>query len=208
MSYALNIAFSNDQLNTLYETGSNVIVAKPTSGSATNVAWQVFKPMQANTLSWDEEYGIYVSTVAVSQGAELLQLSSTPVNAAMGQLYTLQDSGAISDPVATGGTTGSFSLLNQYSNKDYMTVGLYQDATVNGTQIVGNALSAAPTLLQSTAVMTPYTTVYVWLQSEVQSNCVVTNVTSPMTAITFGGSTFSVSVHYDSASGMFVAGSA
>jgi hypothetical protein len=56
MTYELDVAFTNDQLQTLWITGTNVIVAKPSGGTSPNVAWQVFKPLQANALTWDELY--------------------------------------------------------------------------------------------------------------------------------------------------------
>lgn len=201
--YSLETAFTNEQLQTLYATGSNVVIAKPTGGSRPDVAWQVFKPMQGNKLTWTEEYGIYASTSEVANGAVLDKLSSVPVGAAMNKLYTLQPSAVITGP-DTGGVPNAFSLLNKYSEKDYMTVGLYQDATVNGTEIAGNAISAVPVLLASVADMTPYTTVYIWLQSQVISNTVVTLVTSPMTELKFGGGINDISLSYDSASGKFI----
>lgn len=202
-NYELDIAFTNEQLQILYATGSNVIVAKPTGGSGPNVAWQVFKPMQANQVTWEEQYGIYASTTQIVNGARLSRLSSTGVPAAISKLYTLEDSAAITGP-ASGGTQDSYALYNTYSNQPFMTVGLYQDATVNGTSIAGNAVSAVPVLLQSTSVMTPFTTVYIWLQSQVVSNTVVTTVTSPMTQLKFGGGINSISVAYDSATGHFL----
>ncbi|NRA12319.1 MAG: hypothetical protein HRT57_10230 [Crocinitomicaceae bacterium] len=39
-NYELNIAFTNEQLQTIYATGTNVIVAKPSGGGTPNVAWQ------------------------------------------------------------------------------------------------------------------------------------------------------------------------
>ena len=45
-TFNLNVAFTNEQLQTLYITGTNVIVAKPTSDGTPNVAWQVFRPLQ------------------------------------------------------------------------------------------------------------------------------------------------------------------
>lgn len=202
-TFRLNAAFTDEQLGVLYATGTNVIVAKPTADGNPNVAWQVFKPMQANTLSWSEEYGIYASTSGINNGAVLSQLSSTKLGSAMNKLYTLEDSAQMSGP-ATGGKANSFALCNKYSPKPYMTVGLYQDANVNGTDIAGNAISAVPVLLASTAIMTPYTTVYIWLQSQVVSNTVVTSVTSPMTKLKFGGGTNEISVKYDSNSGTFI----
>lgn len=200
--FSLETAFTNEQLSILYITGSNVVVAKPTNNTAPNVAWQVFKPMQSNTLSWEEEYGIYASTSKIKNGAKLTQLSSVPVGAAMDKLYTLEPSAVISGPVK-GGMPNSFSLVNKYANRPYMTIGLYQDATVDGTEIAGNAISAVPVLLSSTISMTPFTTLYIWLQSQVISNTVVTSVTSPMTKLKFGGDIENISVAYDSASGKF-----
>ena len=202
--YELNLSFTDEQLQTISVTNTKVIVAKPTNGGSPNVAWQTFDPLSDNTLTWEEKYGIYVTTSAVVNGAELTKLSSTGIPAAAGKLYTLQEAGSISAPGASTDTGTSYSLLNSYSKEDYMTVGLYQDATVNGTEIAGNAISAAGTMLASTAVMTPYTTLYVWLQSEVKSNTVVTTVTSPMTELKFGGSTIQISTAYDTDSGNFL----
>ncbi|GAB5474200.1 MAG: hypothetical protein Mars2KO_22990 [Maribacter sp.] len=201
--YKLDIAFTNQQLENLYQTNSSVIIAKPSEGNATpNVAWQSFKALGANTLTWREEYGIYVSSTELTHGAQLDQLSNTEIGAIMDQVYTMNPSGVITGP-ASGGVPNSFALLNEYKNKPYMTAGLFQDATVNGTEIIGNATSAAPVLLASTAVMTPYTTIYVWIQSQVVSNTVCTLVTSPMTEFKFGGGTNDIAIAYNSETGLF-----
>lgn len=202
-TFNLNAAFTNEQLEVLHMTGTNVVVAKPTGGASPNVAWQVFKPMQANTLSWNEEYGIYASTSEVTNGAKLSQLSATKIGTPMNKLFTLEPSGSITGPVS-GGTPDSFAMLNNY-NKKYMTIGLYQNANVNGTEIIGNALSAVPVIKASTAFMTPFTTVYIWLQSDVISNTVVTRVTSGMSKLVFGGGVNTIDVEYDSDSGFFIA---
>lgn len=202
-TFNLKTAFTDEQLRNIYLAGVNVIVAKPTGGTNPNVAWQVFKPMQANTITWKEEYGIYASTSEVRNGARLSQLSSVPVGAFENKLYTLEQNATISGP-ASGGKPNAYALTNKYSQKEYMTIGLFQDANVNGTEIAGNAISAVPVLLASTAVMTPYTTVYIWLQARVVSNTVVTDVTSPMTKLRFGGGVDTISVAYDSNSGKFI----
>ena len=202
-NYELKVGFSDEDLKMLYATGTNVVIAKPSLGSTPNVAWQVFLPMQANTISWEEKYGIYASTSEVVNGAKLSQLSSVPIPAAINKLYTLESQAIITGP-ASGGSPDSYSLINKWDVKPYVTVGLYQDATVNGTDIKDNALSAAGVPLNSTAVMTPYTVVYIWLQSQVLSNTVVTNVTSPMTELEFGGGVNTISVVYDPSTGNFI----
>jgi len=202
-TFNLKTAFTNEQLQNIYLAGLNVIVAKPTGGTNPDVAWQVYKPLQANTLSWQEEYGIYASTTEVVNGARLSQLSSVPVGALQNRLYTLEVSGATSGPTS-GGVPNGYAMENKYDNKPYMTIGLFQDANVNGTEIAGNAISAKTTLLSHTAKMTPFTTLYMWLESNVISNTVVTNVTSPMTKLKFGGDVKTISVVYDSSSGTFI----
>ncbi len=203
IDFELRIAFTDEQLQTIYQTNTNVVIAKPTSESDPNVAWQVFKPLRSNKLTWEEQYGIYASTCSMQNGALLEQLSNVPIPAATNKLYTLEPSGIISGPT-TGGSPNAFALQNLYEPSNYMTVGLYQDATVNGTDIIGNAISAAPVMLASTALMTPFTTVYIWLQSQIESNTVITTVTSPMTELKFGGAIDSISVAYDTASGKFL----
>jgi len=201
--FNLKTVFTNEQLNILYVTGTNVVVGKPSDGRSTNVAWQVFKPMQANLFSWKEEYGIYASTADIRNGAVLSQLSNTPIGSEMGKQYILQDYGMIVGPMG-GGYPNAFVLLNQFGSKPYMTAGLYQNSTINGSDRIGNAVSATPVLMQSAAVMSPSTTLHIWLQSQVVSNSVVTTITSPITELKFGGNVTEISITYDSATGKFV----
>jgi hypothetical protein len=200
--YNLSLGFTDEQLAAIYDTGSNVIIAKPAGGSSATVAWQVFSPMESNAVSWVENYGIYTSTSGISNGATLYQHSATGPDAQDATLYTLQPNAVIA--ASAGGQTDSYSLLNNYDQKPYMTVGLFQGAIVNGEEILNNAISAAPVLLNSTALMTPYTTIYVWIQSQVKSNSVVTTVTSPMTELKFGAGVDTINVNYNSKTGTFI----
>lgn len=207
MTFTLNTTFSDEALSTLYQTGTNVVVAKPAIGNAPNVAWVVFRPLEENTLTWDEQYGIYASTQSIQNGAVLTQIAATPFPAGDGLSYTLLPAGFFGSPTS-GGTPGSFTAVNQFNNlppsgPGFMTLGLYQNATVNGTTTNGNAVSAAAVPYQSTAVITPFTTVFLWTQSQVTGNSVVTDVTSAQTQVGFGGSVTEVSLVYDQASGVF-----
>jgi hypothetical protein len=120
-------------------------------------------------------------------------------------VYPLNAAGFFGPP-STGGSRGSFYAVNGYDNlpKGYLTMGLYQNANVNGTVVTASAVSAAPVLFNSRAEITPFTKIYLWVQSQVQSNSVLTVVTSPQTIVTFGGSVTTVSLRYDSASGIFI----
>src|SRR5579871_6686967 len=204
-TYKLNTAFTQEDLTRFNTTGSNVVVAKPNAGGLPNVAWVVYKPLLGNTMTWEESYGIYASNSEVTNGAQLTQMSKTEFPAADGKIYSLTAAGFFGPP-ASGGTPGSYTTVNEYDNlpKGYLTFGLFQDANVNGAAAIGNAVSAAPVPYRSTAVMTPCTTVYLWIQSQVKSNTVVTVVTSPMTEVRFGGSITEISLIYDAQTGKFV----
>ncbi|MGC9217658.1 hypothetical protein, partial [Acidithiobacillus sp.] len=188
IEYTLDLAFSPKDLSAIAAADAQLIVAKPADNTnrKPNVAWLAFRPLENNSVSWEEIYGIYASNVAMEDGADIAK--SSVVNPAVpGKIYDLQPDGAFGPP-ANGGTPDSFMVRNRYANaKGYMVVGLTQDAKVGGEVVAGNAISAANVLLQNTAVMTPFTTVFVWLQSKVRSNSVCTRVTSPMTEVTFGG---------------------
>lgn len=207
--FTLKTNFTQDALTMLYATGTNVVVAKPSASDSTpNVAWIVYRPLQGNVMSWEEQYGIYSSTESIQNGVTLTQMSITNFPATDGQVYALGPAGFFGPPQA-GGNSGSYTAVNQYNNlppvgPGYLTFGLFQNASVNGAAMNGNAVSAAPVPYKSTAVMTPYTTVYIWTQSQVKSNTVVTTVSSVQTKVTFGGSKTEISLSYDPQTGGFV----
>jgi hypothetical protein len=202
--YSLQLSLAEEQLKYFYP-GSHIVLAKPTAGAAPNVAWQVFRPFEENTVTWEEQYGIYVSTAAVEHAALLTRLSRSDHPAIDKKRYKLEDDAAFGPPEdEAGGEEGSYYAENSYSELPVLTFGLFQDAMVNGQLVQGNALSAAPVLLQHTAQMTPHTTVYAWVESNVKSNTIATRVTSPQTKIEFGGEVSEVSLSYDHKSGLFV----
>jgi hypothetical protein len=204
-AFSISTAFNQQDLERFYASGSNVVVAKPTGGSQPNVAWVVYRPLINNMLNWEENYGIYASNVDVQNGARLTQMSATPYPAVASMLYTMQASGAITGP-NTGGAPNAYSILNTYNNlpKGYLTMGLFQNANVDGIDLIGNAVSAAGVIYNSTATMVPLTTVYLWLQSQVVSNTVVTTVTSPMTRVTLSASSPAAALVYNPLTGTFI----
>lgn len=204
-AYTLNVSFTVDDLKLLNTAGSNVIVAKPNGNSVPNVAWIAFRALEHNSMTWEESYGIYASnTELTAAGADLYQVSQTKYPAVPGKLYDLAPYGAFEGPGANA-ATGSYSAVNLYKNdQKYLTFGLYQNAQVNGTQSTGNAVSAAVVPYNNKAVITPYTTVYIWLASQVVSNSVITSVTSVQTIVQFGAEVTKISLQYDSGSGQFI----
>jgi len=143
--FTLNTSFNPIDLGVLHTTGTNIVVAKPSSGgNAPNVAWIVFRPSESNSMTWEEEYGIYASPQSIQNGAVLTQMAATPFPASAGTVYSMLDSGTFGPPVP-GGTPGIFTAVNQYNNvapggPGFLTFGLFQNASVNGSTMKGNAV--------------------------------------------------------------------
>jgi hypothetical protein len=203
--YTLNVNLTEEALRLVNASQQRVVIAKPTQGGP-NVAWQVFRPMEANSVSWVEEFGIYASNTVIENGAVLRQTSHTNGAAVDGKVYTLQEDGAFSGPGADQ-RPGSYYVENDFSEKGQSaTVGLVQSATVNGVTIEGNAISAAPIPHHNLTSMTPYTVLYIWTESNVVSNTVVSSTSSAQLKVTFGGGKNEASVHYDMGVGGFIEG--
>ena len=110
--YTLKVILTPAQLQIFQEANDSIIIAKPSEGGSTpNVAWVSFSPFEANTVTWEEQYGIYASTVALENGATLTQLSAASFPAATDGVYTLQTDTAITGP-GPGGQPDVYSLLN------------------------------------------------------------------------------------------------
>jgi hypothetical protein len=197
--YNLNLNINQSDLENLTSSGSNIVIGKQIG--AQNVAWIVFRPLSVNSVSWVEEYGIYVSNTPLQDGATIVQTSNIP--ASPGTKYALSASGTL---IAQGGgaPAGCYSVSNQnYTTGSSSTVGLSQSASVNGSQLKGNAASAATVLFQTTTVISPSPSVVVWIQAEIQSSTVVTSVQAPQTQVSFGGGVTQASLVYDGNSGTF-----
>jgi hypothetical protein len=202
--YTLILKLTPQQLKT-FDAKTNIIIAKPTKGEAPTVAWQSFQPFEENTVTWEEQYGIYVSSTGITHGAHLTRMSSTAVPAMEQKLYTLEGDAVFSDPPeGTTGSPGAFCAENKFGEPQALTFGLFQDAMVNGKPVHGNALSATSVPHANIIQMTPHTTLYIWMESDVSSNTVVTEVDSHQTEATFGGETTEISLAYDDGSGMFI----
>jgi hypothetical protein len=207
-SFTLNININQNDLTTLYRNGYNVVVAKPSNGGGSpNVAWVVFRPFMANTMTWEEQYGIYASMTQIQNGATIVQMSATPFPAVEGQVYTLSPGGFFGPPQG-GGAPGSYAAINQFNSMSSggsgaLTFGLYQSALVNGRPMNGNAVFALPVFYQSMARMIPSSTIYIWVQPQVGSNTVITNAPYPQTRVDFGGGVTQATLAYNAATGGF-----
>jgi len=201
--YKLKLVFTEEQLRSLHLIGVDIVLAKSTADSDPTIAWQVFKPMQENIITWKEEYGIYVSDSEIRDGEELTQLLRLPVGADMKKNYTLSKDATMSESDSND-PSPQFDIVNKYQDKTQMTIGLYQNATVNGVELTNNAISAISVLSHDSALLPACNTVYIWLQRKLKSNSVAFVKTFPISEISFDESDNEISLAYDIKSGKFV----
>jgi hypothetical protein len=101
---------------------------------------------------------------------------------------------------------GQYAALNQMPNASYpqLTFGLTQSAKVNNQSAKGRPLNAVNVLPNRLAIFEPITTVYVWLESNLVSSTVITQILSNYTVVKYQGQTTTRDLVYDPDSGIFV----
>jgi hypothetical protein len=204
--YAITTSFSAADLERFYATGSNIVLARPLSGVALNMAWVVYRPFQKNYLGWNDDFAIYASDFPIQNGVVPQPNAQTdpnfPVQLAM--VYTMQPAGTITGPVTSGGAAGAFMIDNEYQNTSgYLAFGLRQPATIEGKASAPTAASAITVLQGTKGILTPAPAVYLWVQPNIVSGTVVTVFTAPITKVALTAATPSADLLYQSATGTF-----
>lgn len=201
-NFTLNVNFTSDQLNVIYASGSNVVLAKQNNSGPPNVTWAVFRPNIANKATWQDSYGLYDSTINLQAGVRINILSQLP-KAEPGQSYTINNTGMITGPTGAG-TPNQYVLNNDFTNAQQITAGLTQSLNING-QGFSNMPTCADTIFQQ--ANRPFNAsdiIYIWLQSNVISSSVLGPSTSPQTVLQFSNSQNQMTVSYDSNTGRFI----
>ena len=107
-----------------------------------------------------------------------------------------------------GVNSGTFAAVNNMPYAQYaaLTFGLSQSAMVNKTLAERKPISAQLVPSQNQIQMTPFTTVYVWLQSQFASETIITKITSNTAITKFGGGVSDITLKYDPTRGVFLPG--
>lgn len=203
--YTLNLQIDSRSLQMLYAAGQRITIGRSVNGGSPNVAWLVFSPLMNNTITWEEDYGLYASTTNLMNGASIYPMSATASPAMEASTYPFLPSMSFGIPVQHAAPAGSFGVQNAAPPAAFpmLTFGLMQSAEVNGAGTPFQVASAMPVLSQQSAVLTPSLTIYVWLQAMYGSGTCIPNVSGPTTRVTYGGSVTSQTLMYDPNRGVF-----
>ena len=208
MDFSLTLNFNPENLELINGASQKVALAKPAGGSSVEVIWLAFDPFESNTVTWEENYWIYASTCSTAvTGEQITKLSEVqPGPAVDGAYYPFSNNATFGDYVSTADVdVGTYAAINNMSWDKYptLTFGLAQSAMINDKLADRKPLSASTVLATQEIKMTPFTDVYIWLESHHESSTIITNITGNKTDVTFGGGVNDIAVTYDGKSGSF-----
>lgn len=205
-SYELELNFEPDVLETVQKAGQQIKIAKPVNGESPNVIWLSVDPFQSNVITWEEQYGIYVSDTKIQHGAHITKISETNFPASDHAYYRLTNANVFKGPFTDRDVrAGTFAAYNEvdYDKYQSLTFGLTQTALVNAKPHERKPLSATPVLSRQAVEMTPFTHIYIWLQAEFASETIISRIIGMPTMAKFGGDVQRLSLKYRPQLGTF-----
>lgn len=202
MQYQLNISIDNTGLNHIYAAGQAItivksVIANPVSSGNLPIAWISFLPLEANSVTWIENYNIYATTTQLNAGATIVQTSVTGAPVQTGWTYTFAQ-GQFAG--AQGGSALTFNMNNQQGGM--YSFGLSQQAVVNNVTVMA-PLNAIPVLTNEMATFTPQETVSVFLSNSVNNGVVLSQVASNALSVTLSSQNPSANIGFNDSNNTF-----
>jgi len=198
-SYKLNINILSSDVKDINLAIQKITIMKYVCDDrGARVAWVSFFPFEQNEVSWESEYGVYVSSSMVQNGAQILRTST--VNPATDNTVYPFENCTFSKPEG-GGKINGYSILNK--NSQSYTFGLTQSVIVNGDKITASPLNAVTVLAQQKASFTPIEKIKIFLKANFNNGMVISNITSKALILDFT-ETPNLSIRYDGSIGQFV----
>jgi hypothetical protein len=205
-TYNLYLSIDETDLKAIYQAGENIMIGKTVNeiSGMPSVAWLSFAPYQDNAVTWEEEYGIYASHTE----GNIEVSTQAPYPSQTGSCYVLTKDGEFEGPTSclVPIQAEQFGAVNQFQAYQFMTFGMMQAATVNGVAKNPVPVSAEIIPVNQQAVFSPMQTVWVWLQSSVESAARLSpqEAISAPAIVTFTPQNVSQALTYNSAQGKFV----
>ncbi len=206
MDYTLQLKIDPSDLEILKAAQQNIIIAKPVGGGSPNVTWLTIDPFSENTIEWSEIYGLYASNSSIQAGAKIYKVGYVDV-ADDGNTYPFKATNTFGDPSpAPPVPNGTFAVSNVNDNPLYpfLTFGLTQSAAIGPMSVLNAPISAAIVPTMQSVTLTPLTSVWVWLESNLLSGTVITQVTSKRAIATYGEGVTTIGLKYSRSKGYFV----
>lgn len=202
-NYELQINFTEDALKAIYAAGEKLIITKEVAGNkGSSVCWVSTLPFLKNTIKWSEEYMLYASREEAMNGATIDKLSE--VDALSELLYDFDNAIFENAHTASSVGTNEYGLTNKMDQYSYLTFGLAQKVTVNGTGTDGRPINAVTLPYNHTATFSPIEKVKVFLANDLNNGMVITKEFSNTIDVTYSGTESAKTIAYDASKGIFV----
>eukprot|EP01114_Cavostelium_apophysatum_P014675 TRINITY_DN3863_c0_g1_i1.p1 TRINITY_DN3863_c0_g1~~TRINITY_DN3863_c0_g1_i1.p1 ORF type:complete len:247 (-),score=38.74 TRINITY_DN3863_c0_g1_i1:399-1139(-) len=189
-TYTLNVNFPADVLPDLVEAGLKLNIVKgegAPSQESPQVVWINTVPFQQNAIQWNETYGLYASTVEIQNGAKLGRMSTQyPAQFATGYQFGVNSVPNFTTDQSIEVPKMTFGVLNSYTPLSKLTMGLTQRALVSGT-VVDSEINANVVPKSYPAFFTPVVQLTVWMDANLSSSTVITNITGEPLVVDFTG---------------------
>ncbi|MGV8938059.1 MAG: hypothetical protein ACOH2J_13120 [Allorhizobium sp.] len=210
-TYSLTLNFDPDVLVNIKKAGQRVAIAKPVNSGGPSVIWLDIDPFPSTTIEWEEDYWIYASNDEIENGARINKLTEVyPGPALDAGYYELQDT-CVFGPFVKGNTIlpvapGTYAAINNvpYGNYNCLTFGLAQTALINKKPHERKPISAQSVLATQHIRMTPFITLFVWLEAEFSSETIITEIAGTASTAKFGGGVTDIDLTYDPIHGLFL----
>jgi hypothetical protein len=210
-TYSLTLNFDTSVLTNIKRADQRVAIAKPVNSGGPSVIWLDIDPFPSTTIEWEENYWIYASNDEVANGATITKLTEVDPGPALdGGYYVLQDTSVFGGFTKSSGvlpvSPGTYAAINNVPYDDYnsLTFGLAQTALINKKPHERKPISAQSVLATQHIKMTPFVTLYIWLESEFKSQTIITEISGNSTPAVFGGGVTDVDLTYDPIHGKFL----
>lgn len=206
--YTLTLNIDPDDMKYIKPAGQRLTLAKPVGSGDPNVVWLSIDPFPSTTITWTEDYWIYASTAEIADGASIDKLSEVAPGPALDSGFYPFTPAAIFGPLQKDPqiARGTYAANNYMPHAQYpaLTFGLSQSAMIGKTLAERKPISAQSVLATQQIQMTPFTHVYVWLQSQFASETIITKIIGNSSVARFGGGVESIVMKYDPDRGLFI----
>ncbi len=189
--------------------GQKLILTKASQDGDGNTSWVATKPFGVTTITWEQNYGVYASTTEIKNGATISRLSSKPGIGDSGaaqnkMLYNFTDDATFVDgPLSL--PNNNYGAKNSYSELDFLTMGVMQEANVNGKKVM-NPINALTVPRGQNYQSEPIEKVTLFASKTIGSETIISTISTDTFEAVYRDGKQEITCHYDNTQGKFVAG--
>jgi hypothetical protein len=200
-TYSLDLSVDADSVQLLRKYQAKIVIVRLERNDAF-VAWVAFDPSSTNRVTWNDQFGLYASNVALRPGHIVEKVSEVPT-AAWGSSYTIGQSFSFSGPVASRVAPDQIGLDNGNPDFPSLIAGLTLGASVNGRHQPGLPASVVGLSFSDARLIQPSQTLSVWLSSRISASSLIFELDPDAVQVAFGGGITSQSLVYRPGRGNF-----